>query len=458
MTGFQGHPDRVHDVRLWRAVAATLRDVVAPALPPGYELDTVVQLQGLADYAATRPPDDAAERAGRLADALMAAPDLCLEDALRLASEALTTALDRPEDRRALERARAVRAELVAQLDRDVVMAAPLLETFAGHPASDEAPVDRRVQGEELARLVRWFEDALGGPVAVGRAVVLSGGHSRRMLVLDLQGPHGPERLVVRIEQGGTFGTDGTLEARVMQVLAEAGVPVAPVRWVEPDPRPLGQPFFVMDLVPGASNVDPGILESFLQVLHETHLIDPALLVDVLGPVPDPQEAVAAQIDRWTAVYRQSSAAPVPLLDEAAAWLGRHLHPTGPVALVHGDPGPGNFLHAGGSITAVTDWEFVHYGDAAEDWAYFATIRSRKLKSAAEWYAQIERSVGVRNDARTWHAWETFNQFKGACANLTALRLFREGTASTPNLLAIGTAVHFRFLRRLADLVGGSQH
>ena len=36
--------------------------------------------------------------------------------------------------------------------------------------------------------------------------------------------------------------------------------------------------------------------------------------------------------------------------------------------VVHGDPGPGNFLSEDGRIVALTDWEFVHHGDAAEDW------------------------------------------------------------------------------------------
>jgi aminoglycoside phosphotransferase (APT) family kinase protein len=446
--------DRVTDRELWRSVAATLRDVVAPGLPVGHELDTAVQLQGLAAYAASRTGDPAQERAGRLARALGAPPQTPPARALELASELLVHAVQEPAGGPARDRAAGVRAVLLEALEDDIAAAAPLLETFSGHPATDVPPADRRVPDAELAGLVAWFEDALGGPVAVDRAVVLSGGHSRRMLRLDLAGPAGPESFVVRIEQGGTFGTDGTVEARAMQALAAAGVPVAPVRWVEPRPEPLGQPFFVMDLVPGASAVDDRVLETFLGVLDGVHHVDPAVLADVLGPVPDPQEAVLAQLDRWTGVYRESVRLPVPLLEEAAAWLRGNLRPTGPVAVVHGDPGPGNFLHRDGVISALTDWEFVHYGDAAEDWAYFATIRSRKLKSADAWYAHIERAVGVRNDPATWRAWEAFNQFKGACANLTALRLFRDGTATTPNLLAIGTAVHYRFLRQLADLVG----
>lgn len=439
----------IGDELLWRSVEATLRDVVAPGLRPGHELDTAVQLQGLATYAASRPADPAPERARRLGEALgVAVADL--PDALQRVSDVLVAAVEHPGN---AEVARRVRAEVLHQLDEDILHAAPLLATFSGHPAQDVEPVEMRVPEEEQRALATWFGRALGGPVEIPRAFVLSGGHSRRMLVLEIDGPHGHESFVVRIEQGGTFGTDGTLEAEAMQALGGAGVAVAPVRWIERDPSHLGQPFFVMDLVPGGSAVDDAVLESFLHALHAVHQVDPQQLAGSLGPPPTPEDAVQAQVDRWLGVYRDSVSAPVPLLEEAAAWLRRHLRPTGPVSVVHGDPGPGNFLHDQGTITALTDWEFVHHGDPAEDWAYFATIRSRKLKSAQEWYAAIERTVGVRNDRATWHAWEAFNQFKGACANLTALRLFADGTATTPNLLAIGTAVHARFLRRLADLV-----
>lgn len=441
----------VDDSVLWRAVAATLTDVVLPALPPGHAADTAVQLTGLARYAAERPAPDRQGRARRLQEALGTGPDgrTDLAAALHEAAEVLVAAVAGPDRAEVASRVRAV---LVDQLDEDIEVAAPLLDTFSGHPAVDVEPVERGVPADELGRLTRWFADVSGGPVEVERAIVVSGGHSRRMLRMELRGPAGRAGYMVRIEQGGVFGTDGTLEAGAMRALAEAGLPVPPVRWIE-DSGVLGRPFFVMDLVPGSSAVDDALLDAFVGALHAVHRADPAAVCGALGPVPRPEDAVAAQIDRWAAVYRESVPEPVPLLEEAAAWLREHLRPTGPTVVVHGDPGPGNFLSRDGRIVALTDWEFVHHGDAAEDWAYLAIIRGRKLAPPQQWYERIERVTGVRLAAADWHAWEAFNQFKGACANLTALRLFRDGVASTPNLLAIGTAVHARFLRRLADLV-----
>jgi aminoglycoside phosphotransferase (APT) family kinase protein len=444
----------VDDVVLWQALEATIRDVVIPALPPGHALDTAVQLTGLARYAASRPEPDPEGRARRLQEALGAPPDPAPElgPVLRQASQTLVRAVGQPDGDGSATKVRAV---LLDQLDEDILVTAPLLETFSGHPATDVAPVERGVPADELDRLTRWFAEVHGGPVEVDRATVVSGGHSRRMLRIELRTPVGPAAYIVRIEQGGTFGTDGTLEAGAMRALAEAGLPVAPVRWIE-GPDVLGRPFFVMDLVPGSSAVDDALLDAFVAALHAIHRSDPAVASGALGPVPEPTAAVATQIDRWEAVYRDSVPVPVPLLDEAAAWLRIHLRPTGPTVVVHGDPGPGNFLSQDGRIVALTDWEFVHHGDAAEDWAYLAIIRGRKLGPREAWFDRIERITGVGLEPADWHAWEAFNQFKGACANLTALRLFRDGVASTPNLLAIGTSVHYRFLRRLADLVAQS--
>ncbi len=428
--------DRASDEALWRSVADTLDNVVLPALAPGFERDSARQLVGLARYATSREDDDSAERVHAIAAALDL--DETVDAAAVMAAAA--------------ERAEEIHDLLVRQLDADIAEAAPLMETFSGHAPAEKTPDAADVP--EAAALTAWLARALGEAIEDIEITVMVGGHSRRMLSVRAVTASGVQDLVVRIEQGGMFGTEGDSEARVMRALSEAGFAVAPVRWIEPAEDVLGQPFFVMDRVTGTAAVETATLDLYLLALHELHRLDPALVASALGPVPPtPRDAIAATIDHWLGIYRTSVRLPVPLLEDAATWLRANLRPTGPTCVVHGDPGPGNFLYADGRITALTDWELTHYGDPAEDWTYFGAIRARKIYDADTWRARFTELVGFTVDDTDWLAWEAFNQFKGACVNLTALRLFRAGVSTTPNLLAIGTAVHLRFLKRLTDLV-----
>ena len=153
-------------------------------------------------------------------------------------------------------------------------------------------------------------------------------------------------------------------------------------------------------------------------------------------------------------MYRSASAFTVPLLEEAAAWLHRHAAPLEQASIVHGDPGPGNFLHDGIGVVAFTDWEFAHIGDPMEDWVYLISIRGARTMPADRWRAMIDETVGI--EVTDWHMryWGAFNFFKGACANLTCLDVFA-GPNPAPNMAIIGTALQQTFMRDMAALVAG---
>ena len=104
--------------------------------------------------------------------------------------------------------------------------------------------------------------------------------------------------------------------------------------WYEPTGKVLGQPFFVMDFVEGAELADE-------RAMDEATAAD---FVRMLADAPrrrlggrrhrarrssrgSPSEATHLQIERWAAIYRGAAAAPIPLLEEAAAWLHRHAPP-----------------------------------------------------------------------------------------------------------------------------------
>lgn len=440
-----GWPD---EAVLWESAAVTLEEQIVPALT-GPAQGVARQLSGLARYAMTRGEDPTPARARELAVALGIPSGQAWSVVAAAASATLSS--DRAWES-GDPTAAAVRGLLLRFVGEDMERSAPLAETFARHGVTQVG--EETSSPEEAGALKEWLGPRLGTPIRAVQAHVMSGGHSRRMLDVRVDTGDDVVALVVRVEQGGVFGTDGGSEARIMTALHAAGVPVAEVRWVEDTGKVLGHPFFVMARVEGSHDVDEDALVVFGRALQDLHRLPVDSVAPAFAVVPaSPEEGVEAAIDHWEGVYRRAAPDPVPLLEDAAAWLRRHLRPTGPLAVVHGDAGPGNFLHRDGRLAAFTDWEFGHLGDPAEDWVYLAAMRATRIKSLAEWKVWLRERVGVSYDERTWRDWTVFNLFKGACANITALRVFEDRSSLGPNLLAVGTALHWRMIRQIQETI-----
>ena len=279
-------------------------------------------------------------------------------------------------------------------------------------------------------------------------------GHSRAMYrVVAGDG----RRAVVRIEQGGVFGTASAEESRVMGHLHRAGFPVARIIGEELTGDVVGRPFFVMEYLEGADDVDERALDhgtaaEFVTTLARLHQLDGADFGFDIRPAT-PHAATALQVQRWLGVFRSAVEVPDPLIEEAAAWLILHAPPLERLSVVHGDAGPGNFVHLDGAVVALTDWEFAHLGDPAEDFSFCLTMRGSRTMARDEWLRLFAERASFEMSADRWLFWEAFNLFKGACANRTCLRLFESGINSNPNMAIIGTTLHQVFLRRLTDLI-----
>lgn len=303
-------------------------------------------------------------------------------------------------------------------------------------------------------QLERWIDERRPGRSGIADLQRLTTGHSRANWVMRLDDG---ARFVVRVEQGGVFGTVGADEFELMRAVGSLGFPIAPVRWLEPTGDVVGQPFFVMDFVEGGVATDredrtlpDELAVDFVRRLDDLHQLEWREVLDG----PPPSEATHVQIDRWLRIYRSASPLPIPLLEEGAAWLHEHAPPLERTALVHGDPGPGNFVHDGRRVLAFTDWEFAHLGDPTEDWAYLLSMRGARTMPMEQWLELIRSEVGVEVDEVQLRYWRAFNFFKGACANRTCLRAFA-GANPAPNMAMIGTVLQQTFLRQLADLVAG---
>jgi aminoglycoside phosphotransferase (APT) family kinase protein len=299
------------------------------------------------------------------------------------------------------------------------------------------------------ARLAEYLSSQTGAAVEVRSSQRMTVGHSRAMFVVDTS----VGRFVVRVEQGGVFGTSSEAEVKIMKSLSAAGIPVATVQWYEPTGEVLGKPFFVMDHIDADQPsderaMDPTTAAAFVRTLAGLHKLDPGAHL----PTVDPEQSTHILIEHWRNVGKSAGGPRIPLLDAAEMWLHQHAPISRRVAIVHGDAGPGNVLSANGEVLALTDWEFAHVGDPAEDWSFCVSMRGSRTMSREGWLALFDSEAGVKMSAEHWEYWEAFNLYKGACANLTCLGLFESGVNRAPDMAIIGTALHRMFLRRLVDI------
>ena len=336
---------------------------------------------------------------------------------------------------------------LCAWLADDVAIAAPLMGAFTSHDTSIEHAVVH-VDEDETDRLAAWLTAQAGAPVAVVEATVIGGGFSRRMWRATLDEDGVPRRVIVRIEQGGMFGTDTVTEVRTMQALHAAGYAVPAVEAVEGAGDVLGEPFFVMEEVPGVVRLDDQGLDDIIRSVAALHRV-PVTVLDSSGRTA--AQVVSDNIEGWRRMYRAHSPE-LPLIEQGADWLQEHLVPTGPTVIVHGDAGPGNALFDPERGLTTIDWEFAHVGDAAEDWAYLALIRGRRIMDADAWKARLQTVARVDYTPDQWRTWLAFMHLRGACVNLTARTVFERGPGRTADQLAIGVAVHLRSLSQLSEI------
>jgi hypothetical protein len=169
------------------------------------------------------------------------------------------------------------------------------------------------------------------------------------------------------------------VEAEVYRALEPSGVPVPHV-WAIDDDRDA----LLVDRIPGAvwfrPPSDPAVQEEvardFVRHLACWHSRPASSLrLPSLGPVQTLPEHQAAQLDGISRLIELSGPADAvdPLVTFTLEWLRQHIPDAeGPVVLVQGDTGPGNFLYAGNRVTGVIDWELAHLGDPMDDIAWLS--------------------------------------------------------------------------------------
>jgi aminoglycoside phosphotransferase (APT) family kinase protein len=225
-----------------------------------------------------------------------------------------------------------------------------------------------------------WIAQVAGGRVI--SAERRPGGGRREAWVVDVAAPGGtPEPLFLRYDRSDprVTGDPFTLhrEVRFYLALQDSAVPVPRVVGVHGtaqailSERVAGETWFsrLRD-----EEARLAVAREFMGILATLHTLDPSTLTLPGETQPaDTREAAEREIDVWERLYRFGDSPADPMIEFGLDWLRRNLPPaSGPVVIVQGDTGPGNFLYASGRVTAVLDWELGHWGDPMDDLGWLA--------------------------------------------------------------------------------------
>ena len=250
-----------------------------------------------------------------------------------------------------------------------------------------------------IDQLCEFIRSRLGDveAVAVEGFEPVPGGFSRETYRFDARiSRHGSEEILPMILrkdpplEAAILVTSREVEHRLIEAIrTHTSVPVSLSYGAEMNRSVFGEPAMVIERMPGsgrtsslfnggddASQVDD-VLRHLCEILAELHTTDVARL-NVDESMSDPR-SVGIETSSWdrymetTCEYYISSYPGIAydpsamVMLDAALSLRRNKPRPLPLALVHGDFNPANFLYENGKVTALIDWENSRVGDPRED-------------------------------------------------------------------------------------------
>ncbi|KUI34578.1 phosphotransferase [Mycobacterium sp. IS-1590] len=314
------------------------------------------------------------------------------------------------------------------------------------------------------AELQQWMMQTTGADRVEVKQV--PGGASRQAWFVDTYGPGGDEQLFLRYDPNpprpGSAFHPLQVEAEIMAELWRHGVTVPRVVAAHPDEQAVllervgGDTWFRLIKDP---DDQVRTARDFIAKLAYLHRIDAGTLdISSLGRAGPVHGHVRTELSRM----RERVAAhgrPAPLVSFCIDWLERNIPDyDGPTVLVQGDTGPGNFMYADGTVTAIVDWELAHFGDPMDDiaWLSLRTVQDT-FTHFPDRIAEYERLSGHPVDEdRVWY-YRLFAETRLASMNPGGVDARASVPANSPdagNSLIYGMLHRRLLIEALARVVG----
>jgi aminoglycoside phosphotransferase (APT) family kinase protein len=250
------------------------------------------------------------------------------------------------------------------------------------------------------AELMDWIGRATGGRVVAANRDRTA--ESREAWSVDVE-RRGRLLAMFCLRDGARDPAGSLRDAAVLRALCGTAIPVPEVFAVSD-----GLGALLVARMPGYGDFPEAVPEAerepaardLMRVVAALHALEPrTLAIAHLGVPPDAASCAALQLALVDARLAGLESDELPLLLFAREWLARNAAEARRTSLVHGDPGPGNFLCQRGVITALIDWRLAHWGDPMEDLAAISVRdMARPIGPLPRRFREYEQSGGTPVD------------------------------------------------------------
>jgi aminoglycoside phosphotransferase (APT) family kinase protein len=319
--------------------------------------------------------------------------------------------------------------------------------------------------------LEKYLSNRLSSDVKVSNMVSLSGGACQDNYLIDVDVSSGNEKgnynLVFRTDKGASLSASLSRaeEFAVCQLAYNAGVNTPQPYWLEKDSSILGNPFYFLQRITGKATgryivKDPSlknvrktfssVLAQNLAKLHsvkESDCKDGTLLAKLRRHSSNAPNAIALQACTEMREQMNTLKEPHPAIELILNWLEKSAPPTDESVLTHGDFRTGNFMVTPEEVTGIVDWEFAHFGDRHEDFAWLCMRdwRFGKLNKEVGGFADRDEFANeyakfspVPFDLKKVTYWEVMGNLRWAIGSIGQAERHLSGADKGIELASIG--------------------